>query len=81
MQRNGREATIRRKVRALIWIIIIIIIIIIILVFRATLTAYGDFQAKGLIRAVAEGLCQGHGNAGSEPHLRPTPQLKAMLDP
>ena len=27
----------------------------------------------GLIRAVATGLCQSHSNAGSEPHLQPTP--------
>ena len=81
MQRNGREATIRRKVRALIWIIIIIIIIIIILVFRATLTAYGDFQAKGLIRAVAASLRHNHSNARSEPRLQPTPQLMETPDP
>ena len=43
--------------------------------------AYGGSQARGLIRALATGLCQNHNNMGSEPHLRPTAQLMAMLDP
>ena len=49
--------------------------------FRATPVAHGVSQARGLIRAVAAGLCQSHSNARSEPRLRPTPQLTAMLDP
>ena len=40
--------------------------------------AYGASQARGLIVAIATGL--GHSNAGSEPRLRPTPQLTATLD-
>ena len=48
-------------------------------VFRVTPTAYGDYQARSLIGAVATSLL--HSNAGSNPHLRPTPQLMAMLDP
>ena len=43
--------------------------------------AYGGSQARGPIRAVATGLGQSHSNAGSEPHLQPTPQLMAALDP
>ena len=43
--------------------------------------AYGGSQARGLIGAVAAGLRQSHSNAGSEPRLRPTPQLTAMPDP
>ena len=43
--------------------------------------AYGGSQARGPIEAVAIGLCQSHSNAGSEPHLRPTPQLMATPDP
>ena len=43
--------------------------------------AYGGSQAKGLMGAVAAGLHQSHSNAGSEPHLRPTPQLTATPDP
>ena len=42
--------------------------------------AYGCSQARGLIGAVAAGLCHSHSNTGSEPCLRPTPQLIAMLD-
>jgi len=42
--------------------------------------AYGGSQARGRIGAVATGLHQSHSNAGSEPHLQPTPQLTAALD-
>ena len=49
--------------------------------FRATPVAYGGSQARGQIGAVATGLCQSHSNAGSEPSLQPTLQLRAMLDP
>ena len=49
------------------------------LLFRAAPVAYEDLQAKGLIRATAAGLC--HSNTRSEPHMRPTSQLKATLDP
>ena len=48
---------------------------------RATAKAYGGSQARGLIRAVAAGLCHSHSNARSDLRLRPTPQLMAMLDP
>ena len=48
---------------------------------RAALTAYGGSQARGQIRAVAASLHQSHSNGGSEPRLRPTPQLMAMPDP
>ena len=48
---------------------------------RAAPLAYGDSQARGLIEAVATGLCQSHSNAGSEPHLQPTPQFMATPDP
>lgn len=48
--------------------------------FRAP-TAYGDSQARGLIGAVAAGLCQSHSNSGSQPRLCPTPQLTAVPDP
>ena len=36
---------------------------------RATLAAYGGFQVRGLIGAIAAGLCQSHSNVGSESHL------------
>ena len=43
--------------------------------------AYGGSQARGLIGAVATGLCQSHSNGGSQPGLQPTPQLTAIQDP
>ena len=43
--------------------------------------AYGGSQARGRIGAVATGLRQSHSNAGSEPRLQPTPQLRATPDP
>ena len=49
--------------------------------FRAALAAYGSSQARGLIRAVAAGLCHSHSNVGFELHLQTTQQLMAMLDP
>ena len=48
---------------------------------RATPTAYGGSQAGGLIGAVAAILGQSHSNTGSKPHLQPTLQLTATLDP
>ena len=48
---------------------------------RAAPEAFGGSQARGLIGAVATGLLQSHSNTGSEPHLRPTPQLTATPDP
>ena len=47
--------------------------------FRAAPMAYGGSHARGLIRAVAAGLCQSHSNTRSEPQL--TPQLMAMPSP
>ena len=41
--------------------------------------AYGGSQARGLIGATAAGLH--HSHTRSEPHLRPTPQFMATLDP
>ena len=41
--------------------------------------AYGSCQAGGRIGAVAASLHHSHSNMGSEPHLRPTPQLTAMF--
>ena len=49
------------------------------LLFRATPAVYGGSQARGPTRATAASLR--HSNAGSELHLRPTPQLAATLDP
>ena len=51
------------------------------LLFRATPAAYGGFQARGQIRAIATDLCHSCSNMGSEPRLRPTLQLTATPDP
>ena len=48
---------------------------------RTALAAYGSFQARGRIRAVAASLHQSHSNSGSKPCLQPIPQLTATLDP
>ena len=48
--------------------------------FRAVPVAYGGSQARGRrIGATTAGLYHSHSNAGSEPHLRPAPQLMATL--
>ena len=52
-----------------------------VLPFRAALVAYGGSQARGPVGAIAASLCHNHSQAGSEPHLRPTPQITAMPDP
>ena len=49
--------------------------------FRAAPKAYGGSQARGPIGATGASLPHSHGNVGSEPRLRPTPQLTATLDP
>ena len=49
------------------------------LLFRATPVTDGSSQARGHIGTAAAGLC--HSHTGSKLHLRPTPQLTAMLDP
>ena len=48
---------------------------------RAAPVAYGVSQARDLIGAVAAGLHHSHSNLGSEPCLRPTPQLMTTPDP
>ena len=50
-------------------------------IFRATPAVYGSSQARGQTGASAAGLHHSHSNVGSEPHLEPTPQFMAMLDP
>ena len=52
-----------------------------ILVFRAAPVAYISFRARLQIGATAAGLRHSHSNKGSEPCLRPIPQLTATLDP
>ena len=45
------------------------------------LTSPEGSQARGPIGAAAAGLHHSHSNTRSKPHLRPTPQLTATLDP
>ena len=49
--------------------------------FRAAPMAYGSSPTRGRIRAVTASLHHSRSNAGSELHLRPTPQLTATPDP
>ena len=51
--------------------------------FKAEPMAYGCFQARGLIGAIADGLCHRHSNAATKLCLQPTPQLTdcCILDP
>ena len=51
------------------------------LLFRAPPVAYGSSQARGRTGAAAAGLHYSHSDVESEPHLQPTPQLTATLDP
>ena len=51
------------------------------LVFKATPAAYGGSEAGGLIGVVAADLRHSHSNSGSEPCLRPSPQLTTTPDP
>ena len=44
--------------------------------FRATPSAYGGSQTRGRIRTISACLYHSHSNTGSEPCLRPTPQLR-----
>jgi len=48
---------------------------------RAVSAAYGGSQARGQIGAIGTGLHHSQSNMSSEPHLQPTPQLMATLDP
>ena len=48
---------------------------------KATPAACGGSQARGQIEAVAAGLHHSHSHAGSQPRLRPPPQLTATPDP
>ena len=49
--------------------------------FKATPAAYGGSQTRGQIGAVVASLHQGLSNTGSEPRLRPAPQITATPDP
>ena len=48
---------------------------------RAALGAFESSQARGQTGAAAASLQHSHRLLGSEPRLRPTPQLKVTVDP
>ena len=48
--------------------------------FRATPVAYGSYKARDQTGTAAVGIHHNHSNAGSELHLKPTPQVVATLD-
>ena len=50
-------------------VVVVVAVLFVFCLFRAAPAAYGGPQARGLIRAIATGLHQGHSNARSEPHL------------
>ena len=50
-------------------------------IFRDAPMACGSSQARGGIRATASDLCYSYSSLGSEPHLLPAPQLRAMSNP
>ena len=56
-------------------------ILFFLLLFRVTPKAHGSSQARGQIGAIAADLHHSCSYLGSEPHLQPTLQLTAMLDP
>ena len=60
---------------------LIFIILFYFLLFRASSMAYGGSQARGQLGATAAHPHHNYSNTESEPYLRPTPQLMAMLDP
>ena len=43
--------------------------------------AYGGSQARGPMGAIAADPCHSHSHVGSQPHLRPAPQVTGTLDP
>ena len=64
-----------------IFLVLNVCLFVCFLLLRTTLSAYGGFQARGPIGAVASGLHHSHSNAGSKPYLQPTPHLMATPDP
>ena len=63
--------------------IVVLFNFIYLFIFRATPTAYGSSQTKGLIGATAAGPRHSHSNEGSKLCLQPTPQLmeRQILNP
>ena len=64
-----------------LFVFVVVVVVVVVAISWAAPAAYGGSQARGRIGAVATSLRQSHSNAGSEPHLQPTPQLTATPDP
>ena len=60
----------------IVFFFLLLFVCLVFCLFRDAHMACGGSQARDLIRSTAAGLRQSHSNAGSEPHLRSTPQLK-----
>ena len=68
--KENKHKWVRRKNKtSWLWMRFITIIIIIILFFRAAPRAYGNFQARGQIRATASSPHHSHSNVGSKLRL------------
>ena len=74
----GREGQVT-KVLIGVWMLLLLLLFF--CLFRAAPMAYGRSQVRGRIGTAAAGLHHSHSNAGSEPHLQPTPQHTATPDP
>ena len=64
-----------------LFVVVVVVVVVVVAISWAAPAAYGGSQARGLSGAVATSLRQSHSNVGSKPHLLPTPQLMATLDP
>ena len=62
-------------------LIFILFFIFLAFIFLGPPGAHGGSQARGLIGAVVAALGHSYSSLGSEPCLRPTPQLTATADP
>ena len=63
------DATVYKKHMLWVFVFFVLFLFSIFCLFRAALAAYVVSQARGLIRAIAGGLCQSYSNARSKPRL------------
>ena len=63
------------------WFLVFFFVFCFLFFFRAAPVVYRGSQARGQIRVTVAGLHHSHSNAGSEPRLQPTPQLRAAPNP
>ena len=77
----GRQSKATLFLGSLLLLLLLLFFFLSLCLSRAAITACGDSQARGPIRAVPASLHHSHSNAGFELCLRPSPQLIAMPDP